>query len=756
MLTPELLRKIRAEVLRYVRDNPPKIRATMEQVREYLESLIRYRVRERLGPALEKPPVLGGIGIAYGPDDYDGYIFEFYMDSGFLEGGTFNADTTYEYIVSPSGLYQAPRLDALYPLVQSMSIYVPVGADIVRNGNNPPSFDFDPNISQIIQKPVLWEKTSTHTLPSQLAGNNTGKLKFLAQAKLGLELKNYNSIPINNGAASWSTLGLVTGVDGSYWYARVTDGTSITFTLLSMPIVLRNEIDTAGTPDELLVAEAYGLAYSYETTTEITVNITTADSIIYDGDPWYRSWNFNWDGLTATMTTHRQTGSYSGVSINPVSWQMSLETTVLELQITHTYSGQSGHGFTANIVVGETKNWMFHNYKEFIWYPVISAQLEYKWCPITVTNHPEDLQTTALANGVPIYSYYGSSVPASTGLVGTSNTELVKIQYSRSENSVGAEVGRNCAGFQQYIHCSNTWIGENRFSRNAGDEIAWSGAINGNNISSVTGRDASQSRWRTFMSFSETSRADTYRGGENVLVAIYTCVQTQPLITGCAIDSYFFDCTMVGSPACQAGRIALKIIEVYGDIQYTRLSGSFDDNAFGTAFIFPIDCAEGFVIAEMSQFGGSSVTEETDTMIGAGYAIYDNFVCECTGGQPETEFPNPYAGQQYQLGGGTSSNYQIQATSGYFADGKFYFVGRNFTDTHDMVFSDSADSLSNLTLPVLPFFFPAAQDCPTSFIQIIQGMGDEMLLTGSTETDAVNDFPSNFETVARPATIGLG
>ena len=83
LLTPANLREIRAKVLRWIQDNPKNIRALMQSSVEMLESIIRYRLREKLGPAAPKPPVLGGIGVAYWPYDYDFGCVAF-LESGWL------------------------------------------------------------------------------------------------------------------------------------------------------------------------------------------------------------------------------------------------------------------------------------------------------------------------------------------------------------------------------------------------------------------------------------------------------------------------------------------------------------------------------------------------------------------------------------------------------------------------------------------------------------------------------------------------
>jgi len=61
-----VVRHIRAKVLEWLRKNPPLARLTDQQLAEYVESLIRYRQKNPLDPANEKPPVLGGIGVADG------------------------------------------------------------------------------------------------------------------------------------------------------------------------------------------------------------------------------------------------------------------------------------------------------------------------------------------------------------------------------------------------------------------------------------------------------------------------------------------------------------------------------------------------------------------------------------------------------------------------------------------------------------------------------------------------------------------
>lgn len=82
LLTPAVLREIRAKVLRWIHDNPQNIRALMSQGVEMIESIIRYRLRDKLGAATPKTPVLGGIGVAYAPDDYTDKDRRLYMDTG--------------------------------------------------------------------------------------------------------------------------------------------------------------------------------------------------------------------------------------------------------------------------------------------------------------------------------------------------------------------------------------------------------------------------------------------------------------------------------------------------------------------------------------------------------------------------------------------------------------------------------------------------------------------------------------------------
>jgi hypothetical protein len=82
LLTPSIRARIEAMVLDAISRVPPNIRPTDSRFLEWVESLIRYNAQNPLGPAEEKPPVPGGIGIA---DQYhfsDSVLEELYMETG--------------------------------------------------------------------------------------------------------------------------------------------------------------------------------------------------------------------------------------------------------------------------------------------------------------------------------------------------------------------------------------------------------------------------------------------------------------------------------------------------------------------------------------------------------------------------------------------------------------------------------------------------------------------------------------------------
>jgi len=183
LLTPAQLQEIRAKVLRWINDHPADIRALMSQGVEMIESIIRYRLRDRLGPAAPKSPVLGGIGVAYAPDEFTEANSRLYMDTGML------IQTVSDLLgsIDPITVYGGKKLQAYdgtlmpdltydYMLGVGIGAECPYFADSWTWGSQG-EYVSDPNIGTDMAALLTGGCGATSAY--------TGLLRLAAQAKLG-------------------------------------------------------------------------------------------------------------------------------------------------------------------------------------------------------------------------------------------------------------------------------------------------------------------------------------------------------------------------------------------------------------------------------------------------------------------------------------------------------------------------------------------------------------------------------------------
>lgn len=291
LLTPANLREIRAAVLRWVRDNPANIRAMMEQAREMLESIIRYRLREKLDLATPKPPVLGGIGVAYGPYDFD------FGCVAFLE----------------SGWVYLPIDENVGAVYQTEEVKISTELDYFTISDT--SFEYDVSRSSgysdgmesIAFPPSV--KRSFHT------GNRsaqTGKLKLLFQSIMGSDDADLAAIAsvFKEKNTKEESYGLYSSPSSfEHWLVRIKDN-KISLAKLEysqcgeeLKLVLgANYTPRSERETKAVKMESY--LFTMIASADNWVDIATYAS--FTGDPIEYGFNFNWDGTQAVMVCHEK------------------------------------------------------------------------------------------------------------------------------------------------------------------------------------------------------------------------------------------------------------------------------------------------------------------------------------------------------------------------------------------------------------------------------------------------------------------
>lgn len=710
-----------------LQDLPPNIHPSDPRFLEWFESLIRYHANNPLDPAAEKPPVLGGVGIADMHDIY--YGDERYMDSGYLNIGDYNE--TESSSIQPSTLHQTPRLLDLYDeWVRRQPLYQPQPVDVV-DGDHPPSFDYpsDPPAPQ--EQTALWNKTRLRMAPGSKPGNNSGKLKLLAQAQLGLKLAIPPKLPpINQHAPSLSSTGLFTEAQGIYWMVEITNATQARFTLYEIPADLLDKILVANPGKETLIAEAYALAFATESETVETVSITSSSTEIADGAvPWHSGWHLDWSGAHATTTVHRVTGH----SCPPLSewhtWQMSLKSTVLVMSI-----NRSGGAFSVSIAEDSHTEWMFHNGKELIWQPQ-EINGVHKYCPVMVSCTGPALQTSALANRAPIYSYYGNEDESfETG--GYENTDLAVVLYTRDYDAdAPRSITSTCTGVKASIWCGRWYLLDQIDQQGALN--SWAVHINNQLVGSTSSREGNYYRKRVIdHNAAEVAIVDQEHGPQSSAVFTeHACVDGSCQVIDQEEVSVPCDGSMWGTNHLHEIRQTYRVI-----------GGYWSQSANGAAIVFPWDCAEGVVVAVGGDMTGEDIinrTWETDDSGLAAYVEYGAWAYNCGGGP--ISIATDWTGRTAPVSGQAVNKTSDYTGTAWTADAEIHFVGRDYADKKSEAFdffsSDHGPTASEI--PVIGFLsINGDEPCVTGFAEITQGIGDEMLLRGGSEPKAENEYPS--------------
>jgi len=656
---------------------------------------------------------------------------ECYMDSGFL--GVPDYNRTDPNTITPLTLYQSPRLLSLYPLTAGKAIYQPQPGDVVH-GAYPPSFDFLSNPPGPGEQDSLFSKVEGSMTVTKKAGNNTGKLKLLTQAKLALKLyvPALPLPPINSIAPSLSTMGLYTEEAGVYWYVTITNGTEVTFTLLNISSAWVAEVKSTPYGSARLVAEAHALACSSVTTTTRTVEITGTD--LPDGMPLAYSWKGNWSGNRFAIVLHEYTGSDNDIEPgNPECNVMSIHTSLVTLEI-----NKSAGDFSVTRAVEEEHDWLFKD-GELIWYPVPGQEL---MCHVVAACGLGALTTTETAEAVPLLCWYGAEGAS------YENNTLVIDRHTREYEESHNETSNPCPGLinGSFYFCNETIARTKRVITSGtrgiieieiGGELAvHTETPQYKNVFRSVGVDADGLTW---------SGPTAVAGGQDVQLS-------QCQISGEVCD--VVDTELVETPGVST---SLDQWDYGGTVSFVEEWGNVVIAGSGAAHVIPYDCAEGVIVVSADVDTGN-LTHRTGNRTNATWIRQIGDIRWYDG--VDWHYQGNYRAQSgYQIGNPGISGLVTTYPNVKNVDGTLRYYGRYYVDPME-------EGVSHRVIDGVPegdndgtaewLRFNKSDACRDLIPYMIQGIGPEIAAQAGYERQWGEGYPDDAAEANETGVIGFG